>query len=170
MGLILDSSVVIAAERRGETVEQLIARIIQTTGDQEAALSAIGLTELIHGIYRAQTEEIRQRRELFINELLADLKVYPYTKGNGAAGRQDRWRAIMAIRLVDLADRTDSCVRGQSRPQDLSNGINLAFCVADKQRAVAVRGGNRTTVRRAPPTVAVEACYVRSATDAQALS
>jgi hypothetical protein len=27
----------------------------QGTGDQEAALSAIGLTELIHGIYRAQT-------------------------------------------------------------------------------------------------------------------
>jgi hypothetical protein len=59
MGLILDSSVVIAAERRGETVEQLIARIMQTTGDQESALSAIGLTELIHGIYRAQTPAIR---------------------------------------------------------------------------------------------------------------
>lgn len=55
MGLILDSSVVIAAERRGETVEQLIENILNTTGDQEAALSAIGLTELIHGIYRAQT-------------------------------------------------------------------------------------------------------------------
>ena len=80
MGLILDSSVVIAAERRGETVEQLIARTIKTTGDQEAALSAIGLTELIHGIYRAQRPEIRQRRESFINELLADLTVYPYTK------------------------------------------------------------------------------------------
>ena len=80
MGLILDSSVVIAAERRGETVEQLIERVIKTTGDQEAALSAIGLTELIHGLYRAQTPEIRQRREVFLNELLTDLTVYPYTK------------------------------------------------------------------------------------------
>ena len=80
MGLILDSSVVIAAERRGETVEQLIERVITTTGDQEAALSAIGLTELIHGIYRAQSPQIRQRRESFITELLADLTVYPYTK------------------------------------------------------------------------------------------
>ena len=80
MGLILDSSVVIAAERRGDTVEQFIEKIVKATGDQEAALSAIGLTELIHGIYRAQTPEIRLRRESFLNELLADLTVYPYTK------------------------------------------------------------------------------------------
>jgi prevent-host-death family protein len=38
MGLILDSSVVIAAERRGDTVEQLIEKIVNRTGDQEAAL------------------------------------------------------------------------------------------------------------------------------------
>jgi tRNA(fMet)-specific endonuclease VapC len=80
MGLILDSSVVIAAERRGDTVEQLIEKMVKATGDQEAALSAIGLTELIHGLYRVQTPEIRQRRESFLNELLTDLTVYPYTK------------------------------------------------------------------------------------------
>lgn len=51
MGLILDSSVVVAAERHGDTVEQLIGRIIVATGDQEAALSAIAITELVHGIY-----------------------------------------------------------------------------------------------------------------------
>jgi tRNA(fMet)-specific endonuclease VapC len=80
MGLILDSSVVIAAERRGDTVEQLIEKIVKATGDQEAALSAIGLTELIHGLYRAQTAEIRRLRQSFLNELLTDLTVYPYTK------------------------------------------------------------------------------------------
>jgi predicted nucleic acid-binding protein len=80
MGLILDSSLVIAAERRGDTVEQLVARIMGATGDQDAALSAIGVTELVHGIFRAQTPEIRRRREIFINELLTDLTVYPYTK------------------------------------------------------------------------------------------
>jgi uncharacterized protein with PIN domain len=64
MGLIIDSSVVIAAERRGDTVEQLIEKIVNATGDQEAALSAIGLTELIHGLYRAQTPEIRQRSRI----------------------------------------------------------------------------------------------------------
>jgi hypothetical protein len=62
----------IAAERRGDTVEQLIERIVRATGDQEATLSAIGQTELIHGLHRAQTQEIRQRRESFLNELLTD--------------------------------------------------------------------------------------------------
>ena len=82
---------VIAAERRGDTVEQLIEKIVKATGDQEAALSAVGLTELIHGLYRAQTPEIRQRRESFLNELLTDLTVYPYTKETALlAGKIDR--------------------------------------------------------------------------------
>jgi tRNA(fMet)-specific endonuclease VapC len=90
VGLILDSSVIIAAERGGSTVEHLIERVIKTTGDQEAALSAIGLTELIHGIYRAQTAAQRLRRESFLSELLADLTVYPYTKETALlAGKLD---------------------------------------------------------------------------------
>jgi hypothetical protein len=35
MGVILDSSVVIVAERRGDTVEQLIEKIVTAMGDQE---------------------------------------------------------------------------------------------------------------------------------------
>jgi len=80
MGLILDSSVVIAAERRGDTVAQLLRHATARTGDQEAALSSIGLVELVHGIYRAQTAQARTRREAFINELLDDYLLYPYTR------------------------------------------------------------------------------------------
>jgi len=80
MGLILDSSVVIAAERGGDTVEQLIERVVKLGGDQDAALSAVDLTELIDGICRAQTPQMRARRESFLHELLADVTVYPYTK------------------------------------------------------------------------------------------
>ena len=80
MGLILDSSIVIAAERRGDAVATFIERVAATTGDQDAALSSIGLTELAHGIYRAQTPAVRSRRELFINDLLRVITVYPYTK------------------------------------------------------------------------------------------
>jgi tRNA(fMet)-specific endonuclease VapC len=79
MGLILDSSVVIAAERRGDTVEKLIEWVVSVAGDQAAALSAVGLTELAHGIYRAQNPEIRERRQAFIDDLLRALVVYPYT-------------------------------------------------------------------------------------------
>jgi predicted nucleic acid-binding protein len=69
MGLILDFSVAIASERRRETVERLIERVVTATGDQEAALSAIGVTELIHGLYRAQTPVLRLRRQSFLDEL-----------------------------------------------------------------------------------------------------
>ena len=90
MGLILDSSVIIDAERRGETVQRLIERIVGSTGDQDAALSAVGLTELVHGIHRASTPAIRLRREEFLDELLADLTVYPYTKETAMlAGKLD---------------------------------------------------------------------------------
>ncbi|PYU44534.1 MAG: VapC toxin family PIN domain ribonuclease [Acidobacteria bacterium] len=41
---------------------------------------SVGLTELVHGIYRAQTAEARSRRDSFIRELLNDVEVYPYTK------------------------------------------------------------------------------------------
>ena len=90
MGLILDSSVVITAERQGYNVEQLIQRTLAFAGDQEAALSAIGLTELVHGIYRAKTPESRALRQTFIEELLRDFTVYPYTKETALlAGKLD---------------------------------------------------------------------------------
>jgi predicted nucleic acid-binding protein len=79
MGLILDSSVVIAAERRGTSVAGLIRLVFATVGDQDAALSSVGLTEMVHGIYRAQSPAMRTRRESFIKELVRDLVVYPYT-------------------------------------------------------------------------------------------
>ena len=98
MGLILDSSVVITAERRGDTVERLIEGIIRSTGDQEAALSAVGLTELIHGIYRAKTPAQRLRRESFLDELLADLTVYPYTKQTAMlAGKLDGEQQALGV-------------------------------------------------------------------------
>ncbi len=80
MGLILDSSVLIATERSGQTVAQLLKRVLALTGDQETALSAIVLVELAHGIYRAHTPQIRARREAFIQELLTDVPVYPFTQ------------------------------------------------------------------------------------------
>ena len=80
MGVILDSSVAIAAERRGDTVDRLVEHVLNRTGDQEAALAAVGLTELIHGIYRAKTPEIRLRRESFINDVLAVLAVFSFTR------------------------------------------------------------------------------------------
>jgi predicted nucleic acid-binding protein len=104
MGLILDSSVVIAAERGGDTVEQLIEQIVNRTGDQQAALSAVGLTELIHGIYRARSTEVRTRRQAFLNELRAVLTVYPYTEETALlAGRIDGEQQNQGV-VIPFAD------------------------------------------------------------------
>jgi len=90
MGVIIDSSVSIAAERRRESVPKLIESIELAAGDQDAALSAIGLTELIHGIYRASTSAVRLVREKYVEELLANFTVYPYTTETAmVAGRID---------------------------------------------------------------------------------
>ena len=77
MSLILDSSTLIAAERHGETVKQLIERLRSTCGDTRSALSVVSVIELTHGIYRARTVADRVRRREFTEELCRDLIVHP---------------------------------------------------------------------------------------------
>jgi predicted nucleic acid-binding protein len=104
MGLILDSSIVIAAERRGDPVEGLIEQVFSAFGDQDSALSSVGLTGLIHGIYRATTPELRQRRQTFIDDLLRAVTVYPYTKATAMlAGRLSGEQQAQGV-TIPIAD------------------------------------------------------------------
>jgi hypothetical protein len=45
--------------------QAFLQRVIDTAGDQEAALSPVGVVELVHGVHRADTAEHRARREAF---------------------------------------------------------------------------------------------------------
>lgn len=105
MGLILDSSVAIAAERRGDTVQVFLQRVIDTTGNQEAALSVVGVVELVHGIHRADTAERRARREAFVEGLLSAVAIYPLTtevaKLAGKLDAEQQRRGIV-IPIADL--------------------------------------------------------------------
>jgi predicted nucleic acid-binding protein len=104
VGLILDSSVVIAAERRGDTPEQLVQQVISVAGNQEAALSSVGLTELVHGIYRANSAQVQSRRQSFVDELRIGLTVYPYTAETAMlAGRIDGEQAAKGV-IIPYAD------------------------------------------------------------------
>ena len=47
---ILNSSAVIAAERRRDTPEQLVQQVTSVSGNQDPVLLSVGLTELAHGI------------------------------------------------------------------------------------------------------------------------
>jgi predicted nucleic acid-binding protein len=79
MGIILDSSILIAAERGGEGVGQILKRVRAAHGETEAGLSAVTIVELTHGIYRAKTDVDRERRRLFTDELCRDVAVHPVT-------------------------------------------------------------------------------------------
>src|SRR5438105_1681916 len=68
LGLVLDSSTIIEAERNHRTVEELLAGIQQRFGEIEITMSAVTVVELVHGIARAQKQEIRERRRAFIDE------------------------------------------------------------------------------------------------------
>ena len=104
MGLILDSSVAIAAERRADTVQAFLQRVIDTAGNQEAALSAVGVVELVHGIHRADTAERRARREAFVEELLSAVAINPLTTDIARlAGKLDAEQQRRGI-VVPFAD------------------------------------------------------------------
>jgi tRNA(fMet)-specific endonuclease VapC len=79
MGLILDTSVLVAGERRGESVKQILTRLQASQGETEAALSAVSVVELTHGVYRAKTDIQRERRLAFSEELWRDMVVHPVT-------------------------------------------------------------------------------------------
>jgi predicted nucleic acid-binding protein len=103
MGLILDSSIVIAAERRGDTPLQLLHWLASSFGDQQVALSAIALTEIVHAIYRAPNLELRSRREAFIEDLLTDLEIVPYTSATARlAGKLDGEQRALGITIPSM--------------------------------------------------------------------
>lgn len=77
LGVVLDSSVLIAAERRKLTAAEALEDIQKRIGDMPLALSVVTIAEVGHGIYRANTPDIRQRRRLFLDELIATVPVYP---------------------------------------------------------------------------------------------
>ena len=62
MGLVLDSSVLIAAERDVRPISELLAALELLHGETEIVLSSITALELEHGFYRADTVGLSRRR------------------------------------------------------------------------------------------------------------
>jgi predicted nucleic acid-binding protein len=79
MGLILDSSVLITAERQGKNARQMLASISGKAGNTDIAVSVVTLIELAHGAARADTSQRKEKRQQFIRELLAALPIHPIT-------------------------------------------------------------------------------------------
>src|SRR5258706_6639414 len=80
LGLDLDSSILIAAERRNLTADQAIETVQKTVGEIPIILSSLTVAEIGHGIYRANTPEVRERRRAFLDELKATVPIHPFTE------------------------------------------------------------------------------------------
>jgi predicted nucleic acid-binding protein len=74
VGVLIDSSVIVAAERGELDTEALLGRL----GQESAALAAITVSELLHGVYRANTTARRKRRAEFVEGLLERIAVLPF--------------------------------------------------------------------------------------------
>jgi predicted nucleic acid-binding protein len=79
VGIVLDSTVLIAAERVGQNPRSVIGNMLARMGDTEATLSVITVVELAHGIERANSAARQIARENFLNELLNEISVEPVT-------------------------------------------------------------------------------------------
>ncbi len=74
MGTLIDSSVLIAAERGTLDLREKLAG----QPDEPVALAAISASELLHGVHRATNTGQRTRRQAFVEQLLSALPVIPF--------------------------------------------------------------------------------------------
>lgn len=72
MAVLIDTSVLVNAERRGQVLDQAI-------GDQDRAISVITASELLHGVHRAQASAVRARRSAFVEHVISAIEPLPVT-------------------------------------------------------------------------------------------
>jgi len=77
MGVILDSSEIIALERSRGSVESLVAG----REDEPFGISVVTMAELLHGVERADTETRKIRRQAFVEKVIEMIPVFPFDSG-----------------------------------------------------------------------------------------
>ena len=77
LGLVLDSSVLVAAERKNLRTLGVIASIRAEIADVAVAICSPTVAELGHGNYRADTAERARQRRQFLDELKSHVPIHP---------------------------------------------------------------------------------------------
>ncbi len=105
MAVLIDTTVLINAERRGQALDEVI-------GDQERGISVITASELLHGVHRAEKGAIRTRRSAFVEHVISAMDPLPITtaiarahaavwaeleKEGNLIGAHDLWIAATAL-------------------------------------------------------------------------
>jgi len=90
MGVLLDSTFLIDAERRGLSVTQTLLEIDALVPNQDCGISVISVMEMAHGEARAANEARASIRALFLTDLMTALQVHPVSAEVArSAGRLD---------------------------------------------------------------------------------
>lgn len=104
MGLVLDSSVLVFAERQELPVSVLLDRLQKQHGVTEIVLSAISVVELEHGIYRAQSPQQAAKRSRYLETVFAAIPAEPFTRDIGHVVAQVDAEARKQGLVIPLAD------------------------------------------------------------------
>lgn len=99
MGSLIDTSVLVAAERGQIDLEALLRKY----PNEEWALAAISAAELLHGVLRAPAGALRSRRAAYVEEKLARFPIVSFELE--AARVFARLWARLAGEGITIADR-----------------------------------------------------------------
>lgn len=77
MGVIFDTSVLIAIERDSHQID----KIIKGRENEPFGISVITVSELLHGVHRADSEKRRLRREAYVEKVIEVFPIYPFDLG-----------------------------------------------------------------------------------------
>jgi tRNA(fMet)-specific endonuclease VapC len=135
VGLLIDSTVCIHAERRRQTPADLVADLMARWGDVELGISVMSAGELFHGCWRADTPARRASRGEFVEALLAAVPVVPVTLAVARLFGELDARLSAAGRRLPTSDlliastalsRGDRVVTGNARHFQLVPGVEVS--------------------------------------------
>ncbi len=96
MGLILDTSVLIAAEREQLALDRLLA----DQAEETVGVAAISAAELLHGCHRAHDKRVQVQRFAFVEAILDAVPVHAF--GLLEARRHAALWAMLAAKGVQI--------------------------------------------------------------------
>ena len=102
---MLDSSVLIAAERKRLTTPDVIRNLRESAGDVTIVICSLTVAELAHGIYRANTPERSRMRRQFLDEVKTHVPIHPVTESTaeiiGRIGAEQAAKGV-TLPIADL--------------------------------------------------------------------
>ncbi len=96
MGVIFDTSILITIERSSHQLDKLI----NGRESEPFGISVITVSELLHGVHRADSEKRRLKREAYVEKVIELFAIYPFDLS--AARTYARIWALLAKKGISI--------------------------------------------------------------------